>query len=132
MAEERILADAALIALPFHHLHGVVQDTLDQEVAELGHQHVRLRKMANGDRQAADVIVMTMRDRDGIHVLLADQVIHGQGFPALPFGMNAGVHEQPMTFEFDEPRRSADIRIRIEVDDPHGTNCDREPGNTSG
>ena len=66
-----------------------------------------------------DMVVMAMGDGDGVHLLVLDQVIQRQAVPALALGMDAGVHQQPMAFHLDKPGRSADVFVRVEVDDLH-------------
>src|ERR1051326_7171521 len=73
MAEERILTNAQFIALPLHYIHRVVQYALDQEVAQFRHQHMRLWKITQCHRQRADMVMMAMRNGDGIDLLFLHQ-----------------------------------------------------------
>ena len=75
VGEERIFLDAQFVALAGHDVDGVVQHALDDEVAQLGHQHVGFGKMAQRHRQRADVIVVAMRNGDGVQVLVLDEVV---------------------------------------------------------
>ena len=71
VAVERVFLDAQFVALALHDVDGIVQHAFDQEVAQLGHQHMRLGEVAQGDRQRADMVVMAMGDGDGIQLLVA-------------------------------------------------------------
>ena len=101
-----------------------MQDALDQEVAQFGHQDVRLGKLAQRNRQGPDMVVVAMSEDDGLGLLFANQVVLRQALPAFAFGVCAGVHEQAVAFHFEKPSAGADVRSRIEIDDSHGM-----PGN---
>ena len=120
MRKERIFLDAQFVALTGHDVHGIVQHAFDEEVAQFGHQDVRLGKMAQHDRQRTDMVVMTMSDSDGVEFLFRDQFVERQTFAALALGVSAGVQQHPMPFDFDEPGAGADVRSGIEVEDSHG------------
>ena len=81
VAVEGILFEAQFVALALHDVDGVVQHAFDEEVAQLGHQDMGLGKVAQGDRQRPDMIVMAMGDGDGVHLLVLDQVIERQARP---------------------------------------------------
>ena len=119
VAVKRVFLDAQFVALALHDVDRIVQDPLDEEVAQLGHQHVRLGKMAQRDRQRADVVVVAMRDGDGVHLLVLDSLNCGKPGAAFAFGVHAGVHQQAVAFDFDEPGAGADVGVRIQIDDPH-------------
>ena len=119
VAVEGVLFDAQFVALPLHDVDRVVEHALDQEVAQLGHQDMGLGKVAQGNRQRPDMVVMAMGDGDGVHLFLLDQVIARQGAPAFEPGMGAGIHQQPMPLHLDEPGGGADVRVGVEVEDLH-------------
>ena len=118
MSEERIFLDAQFLALALHNVDGIVQDPFDEKITQLTHEDVRFRKIAQRDRQRADVIMVAMRDRNRIQLLVLDQVIKGQTHSALALGMNTGVEQQAVSFDLDKPGRGADRRIRIEIGNP--------------
>ena len=82
---------------------------------------MRLREMPHCDRQAAHMIVMAMRNRNRIHLFIADHAKHGESLASLAFGMNPGVHQEPMSFQIDEPGGRADVSIGVQIDDAHQT-----------
>ena len=95
-----------------------MQDAFDEEIAQFAHENLRVGEIPQGDRQRAYVIVVAMRDRDGVQLLIFDEVIAGQALHALAFGMNTSVEEEAVSFDLDEPGGGADSSIRIEIRDP--------------
>src|SRR3954466_3404284 len=63
---KRVLPDAHFIPLAHHNIHRIVEDTLDQEVAEFREENMRLGEMADRYREGADMVVVAMANRDGI------------------------------------------------------------------
>ena len=96
-----------------------MQHAFDEEIAQLGHQDVSFGKVPQRDRQRTDVIVMTMSDRDGVEFFFLDEPVDRQTVAALAFRVRAGVHQQAMPFDFDEPRAGTDVRGGIKVEDSH-------------
>ena len=119
VGEQRVFADAQFVALAGHDVDGIVQDAFDEEITQLGHQHVRLREISQRHRQRADVVVMAMGDGDGIHLLVAHGAVERQAVAAFAFGMHAGIHEQAVAVDFDEPAAGADVGVGIEIGNPH-------------
>lgn len=117
---EGVVGDAEFVALAGHDIDGVVEDSVDDEVAELRHEDVGLGEVADGDGEGADVIVVAVADDDGVEVGGAGFGVEREGFTAFVFGVDAGVEEESMTFEFDEPGAGADVVSGIEVGDFHG------------
>ena len=70
MVKQRVIWNVPFGALPFHYVHRVMQDAFDEKIARLSHQHPGLREVPERHRQGAAVVLMAMRDCDGIHVLL--------------------------------------------------------------
>ena len=65
------------------------------------------------------MVVMAMRKRDGIHFLMLDKVVKREAGAAFALGMRAGIHEQAVAFEFNEPCAGADVGVGIEVGNSH-------------
>src|ERR1043166_5537445 len=119
MCEQRIFLNAQLVALPTHDVDRIVQDTLDEEVAQLTHQNVSLGKVAQSHWQRTDVIVMTMGDGNRVNLLVFYNIEQRHTAAAFPFRMRARVHQQTMALHVHEPRSRADVAVGIEVDDSH-------------
>ena len=120
MGEERIFLDAQLVALALHDVDRVVQHALDQEVTQLAHEHMRLWEMPQRHRQRADMIMVAMRNGDGVQFLVLDQMVkERQAGAALPFGMDARIHQQPVSLHLHKPGGGADVGVRIEISDSH-------------
>jgi hypothetical protein len=62
---------------------------------------------------------MAVRNGDGIHFLVLYEIKAGQSLMPLPFRMDACIHQQTVPFDFDKPRGSPNVYIRIQVDYPH-------------
>ena len=116
---KRVFLDAELVALAGLHVHGIVQHPLNDEIALLRHQDVGFRKMPDRDRQGANVVVVTMGDGNGVHLLLADGFVERQPIAALAFGVHPGVKQDAMAFDFNEPGARANVRVGIQVCDSH-------------
>src|SRR5439155_12904371 len=82
-------------------------------------ENVGTWKMANGDGQRSDVIMMAMSDGDGIDFFLRDQRIERQAGAAFAFGMSAGIHEKPVAVDFRQPGAGANFRVGIEIGNAH-------------
>jgi hypothetical protein len=80
---------------------------------------VRLGKMPQRHRQRADVIVMTMRNRNRIHLRIPGLVEHRQTGAALAFRVHSGVEQNAVFVHLHEPPARADVSIGIQVCDPH-------------
>ena len=106
---EGVFANPGLVPLLGHDVDGIVQDALDEEIAQFTHQNVGLGKMPQRDGERADVIVMAMRKGDGVNFLVLDQVIQGHGRTAFAFGMRSGIHQQAVSFQIHEPGAGADV-----------------------
>ena len=116
---ERVFADAQLLALAGHHVDGVVQHALRDEITQVSHQHVRLGKIFTGDGQRADVVVVAMRDGDGVHVLILDGLEQRQTIAAFEFGVHAGVEQDAVAFEVHTPRARPDVGGGIQIRNLH-------------
>jgi hypothetical protein len=119
---ERIFADAEFIALPRHHVHGIMQHALDDEITQLAHQNVRLGKMPQRHRQRADVIVMAMRNRNRVHFDLSCLAEQWQPVAAFAFRVHSRVEQDAVVVNLDQPRARADVRVGIQVCDVHENN----------
>src|SRR2546421_12308152 len=75
VAEERVLADAELFPLTFHYVDGIVEDTLDQKIAQFGHEDVGTGKIAQRDRQRAHMVMVTMGDGDSVRLEFLDDTV---------------------------------------------------------
>ena len=122
---KRIVANAQLVPLPRHHVHGIMQHALDDKVAQLRHQHVRLGKMTTRHRQRANVIVMTMRNCNGVHLRVSGLVQHWQAGAALAFRVHSGIEQNAMLIHLHKPPARADVSIGIQIGDPHKEICGR-------
>ena len=122
---ERVFLDAHLLALAFHHVDRVVQDPFSQEVTQLGQQNMRPWKVPHGDRQGANVVVMTMGNGDGVELLLRDELVERQAVASLALGVSAGVHQQAVAVDVDKPGARPDGGVRVQADDSHGASLGR-------
>src|ERR1700759_1420793 len=77
------------------------------------------------------MIVMTMRNGDGIHLLVANDTVKRKAVATFAFGMRAGVHEQAMPVDFQDPSAGTDVGVRIEISYPHELKSDNDDGDTS-
>ena len=116
---ERVLGDPFFVGLSFHHVDRVVQHALDYKVTQFGHHHVRPGEEPQRHRQRADVVVVAVRERDGIHGAFANRVVQRQRRRALEFGMGAGVHQQAVAVHLDVPRAGTDAGAGIEITEFH-------------
>jgi hypothetical protein len=96
-----------------------VQHALNDEIAQLAHQHVRLGKMPQRHRQRADVIVMAMRNRNRVHLHIPRLAEQRQPFAAFAFGMHPGVEQNAVIVHLHQPRACADVRVGIQIGDFH-------------
>ena len=63
---------------------------------------------------------MAVGECDGVHFLPGDGVVEGQAGLAVVTRMGAGVHEELVPLDFDEPGTGADVGVWIETGDAHG------------
>jgi hypothetical protein len=64
---------------------------------------------------------MAVSNGHGIEGFILDQRIERKTFPAIAFGVNAGIEQQPVVFQFHEPRARANGRVRVQINYPHGS-----------
>ena len=107
MRVKRITGDSHFIPLPDHDIDGVVKNPFHQEITQLGHQHVRLWKLANRDRQRPHMVVMTVADRDGIQRFIKNGEAQRPG-------------PQRMAFDSDDPRGDDRSRLLWVLSREHG------------
>src|SRR5438132_9537585 len=96
-----------------------MQHAFYQEITQLWHQYMSLRKITQCDGQRSDMIMMTMRNGNCIHLLVFYQVITRQTITALSFRMHPCVHQDPMSLDIDKPSRRTNPAIRVQVGYPH-------------
>jgi len=60
------------------------------------------------------MIVVAMRNCNGIHFLIAHDIVKRETRTSLALGVSARVHQQPVAFDFQEPGRGADVRVRVQ------------------
>ena len=70
------------VPLAGHDIHGIVQHPLDEEIAQLRHQHMSLGKMSQRHGQRAHMVVMAMGQRNGVHFFILDHIVKRQAAPA--------------------------------------------------
>jgi hypothetical protein len=75
--------------------------------------------MPQRHRQRADVIVMAMRNRNGIHLRIPGLVEHRQTGAAFAFWMHSGVEQNTVLVHLHEPPARADVSVGIQVGDSH-------------
>jgi hypothetical protein len=96
-----------------------VQDALDDEIAQLRHQDVGGREMAECHWERADMIMMTVGDGDGVDSAWFNQGVERQAAPAFAFGMDPGVQQKPVSLDLHKPCACPDLVGRIEIRDMH-------------
>ena len=119
MREQGIFGDAQFLLLPFHHVDRVVQDTFHQEIAQLRHQHMRLRMLPHRHGQRADVVMVTMSQGDRVNRFSTNLTKERHAFLPVPLRMRPRVHQQIPTIDPHTPSTRPDIRITIQVDQTH-------------
>ena len=119
MGVEGVLLDAQFVALAFHHIDRVMEHSLDEEIAQFAHQHVRFGEVAQRDGKGADMIMMAMGDGDGVELLVLHQIIQRQTGTTLALGMGPRIQQEPVAFDVRKPSGRADVTIGIEVGDSH-------------
>ena len=75
--------------------------------------------MAQRDRQRANVVMVAMREGNGLHLFSGNQLVEREAVAPFVLRMRRGVQEQTMPFNFDEPGAGADVGGWIEIDDAH-------------
>ena len=75
--------------------------------------------MPHGHRQRADVIVMAMRNRNGVHLGVARLAEQRQPVAAFAFRVHPGVEQNAVVVHLHQPRAGADVRVRIQIRDVH-------------
>ena len=120
---KRIIADARLVPLPRHHVHGIVQYTLYNEIAQLCHQHMGLGEMPQRHRQRADMVVMAMRNRNGVHLRVSGLVQQGQAGAAFAFRVHSGIKQNTVFIHLHKPPARANVGIGIQIGDLHKNLC---------
>jgi hypothetical protein len=78
--------------------------------------------MPQRHRQCADVIVMTMRNHNRIHVVIPGLGEQRQSVATLAFRMHSRVEQNAMIVNLHQPRARADVRIGIQICDLHKNN----------
>ena len=115
VGEKRIIGDVGLFALAHHHVGGIVEHALDEHAAGGRHQHGGVGMLAHQDRQAADMVQVTVRDDDEIERLIANQRKIGRGGTADLFRIEAAVDDDAEFAELDEHRIGTDATHAVEV-----------------
>lgn len=116
---ERIIFDAEFVALTRHDVHGIVENTFDDEITLLRQNDVCFGKISQRYGQRADVIVMAMGDRNRIEVFVLDGFVERETVASLTFGVHSGVEQDAVIFDVHEPGTGSDVRVRIEIGDTH-------------
>jgi hypothetical protein len=65
------------------------------------------------------MVVMAMRDGDGIHVVRPDFIEPRQASAALDLRVHSGVEQDAVIIQFHHPRAGADGGVRIQVQNVH-------------
>ena len=126
--EERILADVFLLALLRHHIDGVVQHRVAQLAGDFRHQNgrVRLATLQNGQR--ANVIVMRMRDENGVRLAVLQRAeIRRRGITG-QLWMHAGVQDHALFTSFEKVTIGADLATAGEIAETHAWSRGKEKG----
>ena len=108
MAVQRIIQNIFFHALTFHYVYGIVEYAFHDEMARLSHQHSCAGKVAQRDGQRAAMIVMTMRERNGLHIGIGHLRIAWQSLASFHARMRASIEQHRMPARFNEPRAGAD------------------------
>ena len=108
MGEERINRDAELFALPRHDVDGVMQKRAPDFRGRFRHEDARIRLAPHQDRQRADVILVRMRDQNGVDVCDRRSASKfGSASSPTPLGCMPQSRIEPLT---GEPRGSSSSR----------------------
>ena len=91
VAEKRILGDAKLSALGFHHVHRIVQHRAGQLCGLLGQENLRIFLPLRADREGAYMIEMGVSHDDGIRRIIANQIVARLGTQPLLLRMHPRV-----------------------------------------
>jgi hypothetical protein len=122
---ERVFLDAQFVPLAGHDVDGIVQHAFDDVVAQLRHEHMRVGEMPQRHRQRADVVMVTVRDRNGVHIIRLGRVVERQAGLALQLRVGAGVQQKPVAVQLHKPGTGANVGVRVQIGNPHGTHSDR-------
>ena len=121
MREKRVVHDARVLALAAHDVDGVVQHHARQQPRRLGHENRSARVAAHEQRQRADVIVMRMREHDGVHGTIGEPGEIGDGLLALLLRVHPGIeHHGFAAGELEGVAIGADLDAAGEVGKEHG------------
>ncbi len=110
MREERVLRDAALLLLPQHDLHRIVEQRLGEIIGRLAQEDARARMLAHQQRQRAGVIVVRVADQDRADRVEAELFQQRQRLDALAARMHARIeHEAAVRLEIEQVGVRADF-----------------------
>jgi hypothetical protein len=117
--EERVVQYVLVLALAHHDARGVVQHALDQHAARGRHDDRGRGMLAHGDRQAADMVEVAVRDDDQVDRLAPQRRVVRRGLAARLLGVQPRVHKDVEVTELDEQRVGAYAAVAVQVNELH-------------
>ena len=108
MREERVLGDA-FVALFHHHVHRIVEHHVAELARGLGHEDRRLRLAAHEHGQRAHVVLVRVREDDGVDRAVRQPAEIGQGGGAIEARMQSGIEDDAFPGEFEAVAVGADF-----------------------
>ena len=100
---EGIFLDTEFITLTSHYVDGIMEDAFDDEITLLRQDDVGFGKISQRYGQRANVIVVAMRNGDGVNVFLLDGLVERDAFTTFSFGVHSSVEQDAMVFYVHEP-----------------------------
>ena len=96
MGEKRIQSRAEFFALPRHHVDRVVQKRGADVRRRFRHENAGVRLPPHQHRQCADVVLMRMRDQNGVERSVRDRLEVRQRILALVFRMHPAIEHEAL------------------------------------
>ena len=126
--EKRILGDPVILPLAGHHIDRIVQHDPGDARGLLGHKNPGLGFAAGEDRQAADVVLMRVRDKDRIHFSLGHAGEVGYRREPFQLRMQPRVEDDILPPDAQPIRIGSDFRAPRQVHQFHSRpNCRTSP-----
>jgi len=115
MGEEWIRQFSDLLTLTRHHIDRVVQKDAADLSRRPGHENLRAREASHCHWQCADVVLMRMRDEDGLDFAVG--YCFEIGKRALPgvFRVHPAIEQESVSANFNVVRIRPDLRVACEI-----------------
>ena len=122
VGEERVVLQAQFLALPQHHVHRVVQHDLAQRGRGRRHEHGRLVLPPGEERQRAEVVVVRMRQKNGVDRPAPEPPEVRHGMLPLALRVHAAVQHDGFSRQGQRVAVRADLDMAGQVQELHRAN----------